>query len=382
MDFSLSDQQLHIQQIFRKLAEQEVAPHAAAWDKEERFDPIYTLFKEKFAPLGLMGLTYPAAYGGGGADFVSYVLALIELNKVCASTGLTYSVAVSLAGWPIFTCGTEEQRQRYCVPMFQGKRLGAISLTEPGAGSDAAAQQTTAVADGDSFILNGEKCFCTNAGYADIYIVFAMTDKSKGYKGISAFLVEKDTPGLTFTKQEEKLGMRATVQRNLLFENCRIPKQNLLGREGEGFKIAMSTLDGGRIGIAAQSVGIALGAYQYSLAYAKERVQFGKPICQQQAIAFKLASMATNIEAARLMTLHAAWLKDSGQHYSTAAAMAKMFSSDTAVAVTTEAIQILGGQGLLRDHPVERMFRDAKFTQIYEGTNEIQRLVVSGALLK
>lgn len=382
MDFSLTAEQLRVQQLFRQLAEQEVAPHAKAWDLGESFEPINRLFRESFGPKGLMGLAYPVEYGGAGADFISYILALIELNKACASTGLTFSVAVSLSGWPIYTYGTEEQRRRYCVPLFQGKKLGALSLTEPGAGSDAAGQTTTAVPDGDGYLLNGEKCFCTNAGFADTYVVFAMTDKTRGVKGISAFIVEKDTPGFTFTKQEEKLGMRATVQRTMVFENCRIPRESLLGREGEGFKIAMSTLDGGRVGIAAQAVGIATGAYEYALAYSKERVQFGQPICRQQAVAFKLASMATQIEAARWMTLYAAWLKDAGRPYTKEAAMAKLFASDTAMMVTTEAVQILGGQGLLRDHPVERMFRDAKYTQIYEGTNEIQKLVISGILLK
>ena len=382
MNFSLTPDQLKIQQMVKDLVAKEVAPNAKAWDKGEDFSPIFRLFKEKFAPLGLMGLPYPTEYGGAGADQISYVLAGFEINKACASTGCAYSVAISLNSWPIFAYGNEEQKRKYSVPLFQGKLVGAFGLTEPGAGSDSGAQLTTAVLDGDSYVLNGEKCFCTNAGMAELYVVFAMTDKAKGTKGISAFIVEKDTPGFTFTKQEEKMGIRATVQRNLFFENCRIPKANLLGKEGDGFKIAMTTLDGGRIGIAAQGVGIAMGAYEYALKYSKERIQFDKPICQQQAVAFKLAEMATKIEAAKWMTLNAAYLKDTKQPFAKEAAMAKMFATDTAMQVTTEAVQILGGHGFLRDHPVERMMRDAKITQIYEGTNEVQKLVISGAILK
>ena len=382
MNFAFTPNQLAIQQLAKEFAAKELAPNAKAWDKGEDFTPIYNLMKEKMAPLGLLGLPYPQEYGGAGSDQVAYVLAGIEFNKVCASTGCAYSVHISLNGWPILAYGTEEQKQKYSIPLAQGKLIGAFGLTEPGAGSDSGAQLTTAVADGDSYVLNGEKCFCTNAGLAEVYVVFAMTDKSKGLKGISAFIVEKDTPGFTFTKQEEKMGIRATVQRNLFFENCRIPKANLLGKEGEGFKIAMTTLDGGRIGIAAQGVGIAMGAYEYALQYSKQRIQFDKPICQQQAIAFKLAVMATKIEAAKWLTLNAAYLKDTKQPYSKEAAMAKMFATDTAMEVTTEAVQILGGHGFLRDHPVERMMRDAKITQIYEGTNEVQKMVISGAILR
>jgi butyryl-CoA dehydrogenase len=382
VNFALTPDQLRIQQMVKDLVAKEVAPNAKAWDKGEDFAPIYKLMKEKFAPLGLLGLPYPTEYGGAGADQVAYVLAGFEINKACASTGCAYSVHISLNGWPIFAYGTEAQKRKYSVPLFEGKKIGAFGLTEPGAGSDSAAQITTAVSDGDHYVLNGEKCFCTNAGLAEVYVVFAMTDKSKGTKGISAFIVEKDTPGFTFTKQEEKMGIRATVQRSLAFENCRIPKENLLGKEGEGFKIAMTTLDGGRIGIAAQGVGIAMGAYEYALKYSKERIQFDKPISQQQAIAFKLAVMATKIEAAKWLTLNAAYLKDTKQPFAKEAAMAKMFATDTAMEVTTDAVQILGGHGFLRDHPVERMMRDAKITQIYEGTNEVQKMVISGAILR
>ena len=382
MKFAFTPDQLKVQQLVKDFVAKEIAPNAKAWDLGEDFTPIYKMFKEKLAPLGLMGLPYPTEYGGAGGDQISYVLAGFEINKACASTGCAYSVHISLNSWPIFYYGTEEQKKKYSIPLAQGKVVGAFGLTEPGAGSDSGAQLTTAVADGDYYVLNGTKCFCTNAGLAEVYVVFAMTDKSKGVKGISAFIVEKDTPGFTFTKQEEKMGIRATVQRELLFQDCRIPRANLLGKEGEGFKIAMTTLDGGRIGIAAQGVGIAMGAYEYALKYSKERVQFDKPICQQQVIAFKLADMATKIEAAKWLTLNAAWLKDEKQPYAKEAAMAKMFATDTAMEVTTEAVQILGGHGFLRDHPVERMMRDAKITQIYEGTNEVQKLVISGAILR
>ena len=382
MKFAFSPDQLKVQQLVKDFVAKEIAPYAKAWDQGEDFAPVYKMFKEKLAPLGLLGLPFPTEFGGAGGDQVSYVLAGIEISKACASTGCAYSVHISLCSWPIFYYGTEEQKKKYSIPLAQGKLIGAFGLTEPGAGSDSGAQLTTAVADGDYYVLNGTKCFCTNAGLAEVYVVFAMTDKSKGVKGISAFIVDKDTPGFTFTKQEEKMGIRATVQRELLFQNCRIPRSSILGKEGDGFKIAMTTLDGGRIGIAAQGVGIAMGAYEYALKYSKERIQFDKPICQQQAIAFKLAEMATKIEAAKWLTLNAAYLKDEKLPYSKEAAMAKLFATDTAMEVTTEAVQVLGGHGFLRDHPVERMMRDAKITQIYEGTNEIQKVVISGAILR
>ena len=381
MDFKFTDEQLNIQKMVRDFCEKEVAPGAAERDEGEDFAPTYELLK-KMGKLGLMGLPYPKEYGGAGADQISYVLAGFEINKVDASLGCAYSVHISLSGWPIFYYGTEEQRQKYSVPMFKGEKLGAFGLTEPDAGSDSGASKCTAVLEGDHYILNGTKCFITNSGYADIYVMFAMTDKSKGVKGISAFIVEKDWPGLKFTKQERKMGIRSTVQRVIVMENLRVPKENLLGKEGDGFKIAMTTLDGGRIGIAAQGAGIAMGAYEYALNYAKQRHQFGKPIAQQQVIAFKLADMYTKIDAAKLLTLYAAYKKDAGLPYSLEAASAKKFATNTAMEVTTEAVQILGGHGFLRDHPVERMMRDAKITQIYEGTNEIQNVVMSGILLR
>ncbi|KJS80947.1 MAG: acyl-CoA dehydrogenase [Peptococcaceae bacterium BICA1-8] len=380
-DLKFSEEQERIRQLVRDFVEKEVAPGAAERDEGEDFAPTYELMK-KMGKLGLMGLPYPQEYGGAGADQISYALAGFEINKVDASLGCAYSVHISLSGWPIFHYGTEEQRQKYSIPMFKGEKLGAFGLTEPNAGSDSGASECTAVLEGDYYILNGTKCFITNSGYADIYVVFAMTDKSKGIKGISTFIVEKDTPGFNFTKQERKMGIRSTVQRVIEMENVKVPKENLLGKEGEGFKIAMTTLDGGRIGIAAQGAGIAEGAYEYALGYAKERIQFGKPIAAQQVIAFKLADMHTKIEAAKLLTLSSAWKKDNHLPFSKDAAMAKLFATDTAMEVTTEAVQVLGGAGFLRDHPVERMMRDAKITQIYEGTNEIQKLVISGLILR
>lgn len=382
--FSLkfTDEQENIRKMVADFAAKELAPGAAARDQSESFEEAYHIMKGKMTEIGLMGLPYPKEYGGAGSDTVSLALAAIEISKVDAAMGCSYAVHIGLAGWPIFHYGNEAQRQKYSIPLFKGEKLGAFGLTEPNAGSDSGCQETVAVLDGDEYVLNGKKCFITNSGYADTYVVFAMTDKAKGAKGISTFIVEKDTPGFTFAKQERKMGIRATVQRELVFENCRIPKENLLGKEGDGFKIAMTTLDGGRITIASQGVGIAMGAYEYALNYAKQRVQFNKPIIQQQVISFKLADMYTQIEAARLLTLQAAWYKDAGLNYSVVAAMAKKFATNTAMYVTTEAVQILGGHGFLVDHPLERMMRDAKITQIYEGTNEIQNLVIGGAIMR
>ncbi len=376
-----TEEQLRVQQMVRDFAEREIAPGAAQRDLDEDYAPAYEIMK-KMGKLGLWGLPFPLEYGGAGGDQIQYVLAGLEINKVDASIGCSYSVQVSLAGWPIFYYGNEEQRQEYSTKMFAGEKLGAFGLTEPNAGSDSAMSETYAVEDGNDYIINGTKCFITNSGYADYTVLFAMTDKSRGAKGITAFIVDKETPGYNFTKQEEKMGIRSTVQRIIEIEDMRVHKSQMLGKIGEGFKIAMKTLDGGRIGIAAQGAGIAEGAYEYALNYAKERVQFGKPIAAQQAISFKLADMATKIEAAKLLTLKAGWLKDTGQSYGLAAAHAKKFATDTAMEVTTDAVQILGGAGFLRDHPVERMMRDAKITQIYEGTNEIQNLVIGGYIMR
>jgi len=380
MDFKLSEDHLMIQKTIRDFAINEVAPSAAERDEEERFD--IEIF-HKMGELGLTGLPWEEKYGGAGFDFLAYAIAVEELSKVCASTGVTLSAHVSLCSWPIWKFGTEEQKQKYLVPLAEGTKLGAFGITEPSAGSDAGGTKTTAVLDGDAYVLNGTKVFITNGYYADTYVIIARTGpKELGHKSISAFIVEKGTPGFSFGKKEKKLGIRSSATYELIFDNCRVPKENLLGKEGEGFKIGMMILDGGRNGIAAQALGIAEGAYEYALDYAKQRVQFGKPIAYQQAIRFKLADMATRIEAAKLLTYKAAWLEGQHEPYGLASSMAKVFAGDTAMYVTTEAVQILGGYGYCRDYPVERMMRDAKITQIYEGTNEIQRVVISNLLLK
>ncbi|MEW9031210.1 MAG: acyl-CoA dehydrogenase [Planifilum fimeticola] len=379
MEFRLSEEHEMMRKMVREFAEKEVAPTAAERDEKEEFDR--SLF-EKMAELGLTGIPWPEEEGGVGADFLSYVIAVEELSRVDASVGVTLSAHISLASWPIHKFGTPEQKERFLRPLAEGKKLGAYGLTEPGSGSDAAGMRTTAVRDGDSYVLNGSKIFITNGGEAEIYVVFALTDPEKKHRGVTAFIVEKGTPGFSFGKKEQKLGIRSSPTLEILFDNCRIPAENRLGEEGEGFKIAMMTLDGGRNGIAAQAVGIAQGALDAALAYAKEREQFGKPIAAQQAIQFKLADMATRIEASRLLTYQAAWLESQGLPYGKASAMAKLFAGDTAMDVTVEAVQIFGGYGYTREYPVERMMRDAKITQIYEGTNEIQRLVIARHLLK
>jgi butyryl-CoA dehydrogenase len=380
MNFKLSDDHLMIQKTIRDFAINEVEPSAAERDEQERFD--IDLF-HKMGELGLTGLPWEEKYGGSGFDFLAYAIAVEELSKVCASTGVTLSAHVSLCSWPIWKFGTEEQKLKYLTPLAEGTKLGAFGITEPSAGSDASGTKTTAVLDGDAYVLNGTKIFITNGYYADTYIVIARTGpKELGYKSISAFIVEKGTPGFSFGKKEMKMGIRSSATYELIFENCRVPKENLLGKEGEGFKIGMMILDGGRNGIAAQALGIAEGAYEFALDYAKQRVQFGKPISDLQAIRFKLADMATRIEAAKLLTYKAAWLECQHEPYGMASAMAKVFAGDTAMYVTTEAVQILGGYGYSREYPVERMMRDAKITQIYEGTNEIQRVVISNLLLK
>ncbi len=379
MQFQLTEEQKMLKQMVRDFAENEVEPTAAERDEEERFDR--EIF-DKMAELGLTGIPWPEEYGGIGADYVSYVIAVEELSRVCASTGVTLSAHVSLASWPIYRYGSEEQKQNFLRRLAEGSALGAYALSEPGAGSDVASMKMTAKLDGDEYVLNGSKVWITNGGVADIYVVFAKTDPDAGHRGISAFIVEKGTEGFSFGKKEEKLGIRSSPTTELIFENCRIPKENLLGEEGEGFKIAMTTLDGGRSGIAAQAVGISQGALDAAVAYAKEREQFGKPIAYQQGISFKLADMATATEAARLLTYRAAWLESEGLPYSEASAMAKLFAGDTAMKVTVEAVQVFGGYGYTKDYPVERYMRDAKITQIYEGTNEIQRLVIGRSITK
>lgn len=379
MNFKLTEEHQMMRQMVRDFAENEVAPTAAIRDEEERFDR--KIF-DKMAELGLVGIPWGEEYGGAGADYLSYVIAVEELSRVCASTGVTLSAHVSLGSWPIYKFGTEEQKQKFLRPLAEGTAIGAYGLTEPNSGSDSAGMKTTAVKDGDHYILNGSKIFITNGGEAGIYVVFAVTQPELKHKGITAFIVESDREGFSIGKKEKKLGIRSSPTTEIIFDNVRIPEFNRLGQEGEGFKIAMTTLDGGRSGIAAQALGIAQGALEQATVYAKERKQFGKPIAANQGISFKLADMATKIEAARLLTYQAAWLEDQGLPYGKASAMAKLFAGDTAMEVTTEAVQIFGGYGYSREYPVERMMRDAKITQIYEGTNEIQRLVISNYLLK
>ena len=379
MDFVLSKEQEMARQLFRDFAEKEVKPLAQEVDEEERF-PAETVAKmQKF---GFMGIPFPKDMGGQGCDSLPYAICVEELSRVCATTGVIVSAHTSLGCDPIKKFGTPEQIKKYLVPMAQGKLLGAFGLTEPNAGTDASGQQTKAVLEGDHYVLNGSKIFITNGGKADIYIIFAMTDKSKGVKGISAFIVEKDFPGFSIGKKELKMGIRGSSTCELIFENCIVPKENLLGQEGKGFTIAMTTLDGGRVGIAAQALGIAQGAFDETVKYVKERKQFGRPISAFQNTQFQLADLKTKIEAARLLVYSAAVAKDTKKRFSTDAAMAKLFAAEVAMEVTTKCVQLFGGYGYTRDYPVERMMRDAKITEIYEGTSEVQRMVISGGFLK
>ncbi|MGG3888469.1 acyl-CoA dehydrogenase [Metabacillus fastidiosus] len=375
MNFSLSDEHEMLRKMVRDFAENEVAPTAAVRDDEERFDR--SIFN-KMAELGLTGIPWPEKYGGIGFDYLAYVIAVEELSKVCASTGVTLSAHTSLACWPIYRFGTEEQKEKYLKPMALGEKIGAYCLTESGSGSDAGGMRMTASVENDHYILNGTKIFITNGGVAEVYIVFALTKD----KEVSAFIVEDNFSGFSTGKKERKLGIRSSPTTEIILENCIVPKENMLGSAGDGFKIAMMTLDGGRNGIAAQAVGIAQGALDAAISYAKERKQFGKPIAAHQGIGFKLADMATDIEAARLLTYKAAWKESNNLPYGKESAMAKLFAGDTAMKVTTEAVQVFGGYGYTKDYPVERYMRDAKITQIYEGTQEIQRLVISRMLTK
>jgi butyryl-CoA dehydrogenase len=379
MQFKLTEEHEMIRKMVRDFAQNEVAPTAAERDEEERFDR--EIF-DKMAELGLTGIPWPEEYGGIGSDYLAYCIAIEELSRVCASTGVTLSAHTSLAGWPIYKFGSEEQKQKYLRPMAQGEKIGAYGLTEPSSGSDAGGMRTTAKLVGDEYVISGSKIFITNGGIADTYVVFALTDPESKQKGTSAFIIEKDFPGFSVGKKEKKLGIRSSPTTEIIFDECRVPKENLLGKEGEGFKIAMMTLDGGRNGIAAQAVGIAQGALDAAVDYAKERIQFGKPISAQQGIGFKLADMATSVEASRLLTYQAAWLESAGLPYGKESAMSKLFAGDTAMKVTTEAVQVFGGYGYTKDYPVERYMRDAKITQIYEGTQEIQKLVISRMVTK
>ena len=379
MDFTLSKEHEMARKLFHDFAENEVKPLAQEVDEDERF-PRETV--EKLAKYGFLGIPFSKEMGGQGCDTLAYILCVEEMSRVCATTGVIVSAHTSLGAGPIEKYGTEEQKQKYLIPLAKGDKLGAFGLTEPNAGTDAAGQQTKAVLEGDEYVINGSKIFITNGGEADTYIIFAMTDKSQGTRGITAFIVEKGTPGFSFGKKELKMGIRGSATVELVFENCRIPKENLLGREGKGFGIAMGTLDGGRIGIAAQALGIAQGAFDETVAYVKERKQFGRSISKFQNTQFKLADMKVRIDAARLLVYKAAVAKDTQKNFAVEAAMAKLFAAETAMAVTTECVQLFGGYGYTRDYPVERMMRDAKITEIYEGTSEVKRMVISGAVWK
>ena len=378
MNFSLTKEQEFVRKMVRDFAETEVEPLAADIDAEHRF-PEETV--EKMAKYGLLGVPFPTEYGGAGGDHISYAITVEELSKKCASTGVICSAHTSLCCWPIFNWGTEEQKRKYLPDLLSGKKLGAFGLTEPNAGTDASGQQTRAVDGGDCWILDGAKVFITNGGYADVFVVMAMTDKSKGNHGISSFIVEKGDPGFSIGKTEDKMGICASSTTELIFQGCKIPKDRLLGEIGDGFKVAMSTLDGGRIGIASQALGIAQGALDVTVEYMKARKQFGKSLSKFQALQFVVADLETQIQAARLLVYRAADMKDKHLPYGPAAAMAKLFAAETAMHVTTKCVQLHGGYGYTKDYPVERMMRDAKITEIYEGTSEVQRMVIAASVL-
>jgi butyryl-CoA dehydrogenase len=378
MNFQLTKEQEFVRKMVREFAETEVEPIAAEIDAEHRF-PLETV--EKMANYGLLGVPFPTEYGGAGADHISYAITVEELSRVCASTGVICSAHTSLCCWPIFAWGTEEQKKKYLPDLLSGKKLGAFGLTEPGAGTDASGQQTTAKDMGDHWLLNGAKVFITNGGYAETFVVIAMTDKSKGNHGISAFIVEKGDEGFSIGKTEDKMGICASSTTELIFQNCKIPKDRLLADVGQGFKVALSTLDGGRIGIASQALGIAQGALDVTVEYMKARKQFGKKLSQMQALQFTVAELATEIEAARLLIYRAADMKDKHLPYGKASAMAKLFAAETAMHVTTKCVQLHGGYGYTKDYPVERMMRDAKITEIYEGTSEVQKIVIAASIL-
>ena len=365
--------------MVREFAVNEVEPLAAEIDAEHRF-PVETV--EKMAKYGLLGVPFPTEYGGAGGDHISYAITVEELSRVCASTGVICSAHTSLCCWPIFAWGNEEQKRKYLPELLAGTKLGAFGLTEPGAGTDSAGQQTKAELVDGKWILNGSKVFITNGGYADVFVCMAMTDKSKGNHGISAFIVEKGDKGFSIGKTEDKLGICASSTTELIFENCEIPEDRLLGQIGQGFKVAMSTLDGGRIGIASQALGIAQGAFDVTVEYMQARKQFGKKLSQMQALQFGMADLKTKIEASRLLIYKAADMKDKHMNYGEAAAMAKLFAAETAMEVTTKCVQYHGGYGYTKDYPVERMMRDAKITEIYEGTSEVQRMVIAANTFK
>ena len=378
MDFGLSKKHEMARSLFKEFAENEVKPLAQEVDETEKF-PTGTV--EKMAKYGFLGIPVPKELGGQGCDILTYAMCVEELSKVCGTTGVIVSAHTSLCVDPILTFGTPEQKEKYVPDLASGKKLGAFGLTEPGAGTDAAGQQTRAVLEGDEWVLNGSKVFITNGGYADTFVVMAMTDKSKGTRGISSFIVEKGDPGFSIGKTEDKMGICASSTTELIFQNCRIPKDRLLGEEGQGFKVALSTLDGGRIGIASQALGIAQGAFDVTVEYMKARKQFGMKLSQMEALRFEVAEMATRIEAARLLVYQAADMKEKHLPYGKQSAMAKLFAAETAMYVTTKCVQLHGGYGYTKDYPVERMMRDAKITEIYEGTSEVQKIVIAASVL-
>ena len=375
MNFKFNEEEQEIIDMLHDFAVKEVAPLAAEIDEQERF-PEETW--HKLADMGMMGIAYPEEYGGAGLSYLTYIACCEELAKHCATTSVMVSAHSSLCCWPIEHFGTEEQKQKYLPALCSGEKLGAFGLTEPGAGTDAAMQKTTAEDKGDHWLINGSKIFITNAGYASVFVIFAMTDKSLGTKGISAFIVDRDTPGFSVGAHEKKMGIRGSSTCELIFDNCKIPKENLLGEVGKGFKIAMMTLDGGRIGIGAQALGIAQGCIDQTVKYTQERIQFGKRISQFQNTQFQLADMQTKVDAARLLIYRAAQAKQDGEPYSHLAAMGKLYASEAASDVTRRCVQLVGGYGYTREYPFERMMRDAKITEIYEGTSEVQRMVISG----
>ena len=378
MNFQLTKEQEFVRKMVREFAVNEVEPIAADIDREHRF-PTETV--EKMARYGLLGVPFPTEYEGAGGDHISYAITVEELSRVCASTGVICSAHTSLCCWPIFAWGTEEQKAKYLPDLLSGRKLGAFGLTEPGAGTDSAGQQTRAVLEGDEYVLNGSKVFITNGGYAETFVVMAMTDKSKGNRGITAFIVEKGDEGFSIGKTEDKMGICASSTTELVFKDCRIPADRVLGKVGQGFKVAMSTLDGGRIGIASQALGIAQGALDVTVEYMKARKQFGKKLSEMDALRQVVADLATKIEAARLLIYQAADMKDKHMNYGPKSAMAKLFAAETAMYVTTKCVQLHGGYGYTKDYPVERMMRDAKITEIYEGTSEVQRMVVAASVL-
>ena len=379
MNFELTEEHLAVQQAARDFAQTELLPGVIERDEHQKF-PAEQI--KKMGELGFMGMMVDPKWGGGGMDTISYVLAMEEISKIDASASVCMSVNNSLVCWGLETYGTEEQKERYLRPLATGQAIGAFCLSEPEAGSDATSQQTTAFDQGDHYLLNGTKNWITNGNSASYYLVIAQTDVEKGHKGINAFIVDKAWEGVTVGKKEDKLGIRGSDTHSIMFQDVKVPKENRIGEDGFGFKFAMKVLSGGRIGIAAQALGIASGAYELSLKYSKERKAFGKEIMHHQAIAFKLADMATEIEASRMLCLKAAWLKDQHLNYDRASAMAKLFASETAMKTTVEAVQVHGGYGFVKEYHVERLMRDAKITQIYEGTSEIQRVVISRDVLK